>query len=173
MAAAPAGEARPLRDGFIAEWVLDSRAMTLLLALHALAAVLWVGGMFFAYLVLRPAAGALEREARLNLWGGVFGRFFPWVWASVGLLLATGYAMFLHFGVRGMHVHLMQATGILMMLLFAHLFFVPWRRFGRALAASDLGAAGAELDRIRRIVAINLVLGLATIAIGSSGRYWG
>ena len=27
--------------------------------LHTLAAVIWVGGMFFAYLILRPSAGAL------------------------------------------------------------------------------------------------------------------
>ena len=28
-------------------------------ALHVLAAVVWVGGMFFAYLVLRPAVGGI------------------------------------------------------------------------------------------------------------------
>ena len=36
-----------------------------LIALHILSAVVWVGGMFFAYMVLRPAAGRLEQVERL------------------------------------------------------------------------------------------------------------
>ena len=67
--------------------------MALLVALHVLAAVVWLGGMFFAYMVLRPAAGPLEQRERFALWHRVFGRFFPWVWASIVLLLVTGYGM--------------------------------------------------------------------------------
>jgi len=150
--------------------------MTVLVALHALAAVLWVGGMFFAYMVLRPSAGPLEPPSRLALWHRVFSRFFPWVWASIAVLLVSGYAMlFLRFGGfagAGLHIQIMQATGLLMMLLFLHLFFAPWRRFSRAVAAGALADAAAALDQIRRIVAINLVLGLITVAAGSGGRFW-
>ncbi len=150
--------------------------MSLLIALHVLAAVVWVGGMFFAYLVLRPSAGPLETPARLGLWQRVFGRFFPWVWASIVALLISGYTMlFLHFGGfagAGPHVHVMQLTGIAMMLLFLHLYFAPWRRFSRAVEAGDLQDAGKQLNQIRRIVAINLVLGLLTVAVGASGRFW-
>lgn len=150
--------------------------MPVLVALHALAAVIWVGGMFFAYAVLRPSAGPLETPARLALWRRVFGRFFPWVWLSIAVLLASGYAMlFIRFGGFAgvpLHVNVMQATGILMMLLFFHLFFAPWRRFSRAVEAGTLPDAGAALGRIRRIVAINLVLGLLTVAVGAGGRFW-
>lgn len=149
--------------------------MTILVALHALAAVVWVGGMFFAYIVLRPAAGPLETPARLSLWQRVFSRFFPWVWASIAVLLFSGYAiLFLRFGGfagAGLHIHVMQLTGILMMLLFFHLFFAPWRRFSRSVEAGALQDAGAALSQIRRIVAINLVLGLLTVAVGASGRF--
>ena len=150
--------------------------MALLVALHILAAVIWVGGMFFAFVVLRPSAGSLEPPARLALWQRVFGRFFPWVWASIAALLVSGYAMlFLHFGGFAgapLHVNIMQATGILMMLLFLHLYFAPWRRFSRAVQAGAFADAAASLDQIRRIVAINLVLGLITVAVGASGRFW-
>lgn len=150
--------------------------MTLLVALHALAAVIWVGGMFFAYMVLRPSASPLEPPSRLALWSRVFGRFFPWVWASIIALLASGYAMlFLRFGGFAgapLHVNIMQATGILMMLLFLHLYFAPWRRFFSAAEAGALPDAGAALNQIRMIVAINLVLGLVTVAVGASGRFW-
>ena len=57
--------------------------------LHALAAVVWVGGMFFARLVLAPAAASLEPGPRLTLWSRVLGRFFPWVFAAIILLLGA------------------------------------------------------------------------------------
>jgi len=150
--------------------------MIILVALHVLAAVVWVGGMFFAYMVLRPSAGPLETPTRLALWQRVFSRFFPWVWLSIAVLLVSGYSMlFVRFGGlagAGAHIHVMQLTGIAMMLLFFHLFFVPWRRFSRAVDAGALAEAATALNQIRRIVAINLVLGLLTVAIGASGRFW-
>ena len=73
----------------------------------------------------------------------------------------------------GLHVHLMQGIGIVMMLLFFHLYFAPWRRFRAALARQDHPAAAGQLNQIRVIVTINLILGLITVAVGSSGRYWG
>ena len=146
------------------------------LAIHILAAVIWVGGMFFAYMALRPSAGPLEPALRLPLWHRVFARFFPWVWASILALLASGYGMVFLFlgGFRGvgLHVHVMQGTGIVMILLFLHLFFAPWRRFQGAIAAGDLPAAGKNLETIRILVATNLILGLITVVVGATGRYW-
>jgi uncharacterized membrane protein len=150
--------------------------MPILIALHILAAVVWVGGMFFAYMVLRPSAGPLEAEARLQLWQRVFQRFFPFVWASIAVLLGSGYGMiFVDLGgLAGapLFVHVMQALGIMMMMLFLHLYFGPWRRFSAAVTGSDFSEASKRLNQIRRIVAINLVLGLATIVVGASGRLW-
>ncbi|MGH6944313.1 MAG: CopD family protein [Geminicoccaceae bacterium] len=151
--------------------------MILGLVLHILGAIIWVGGMFFAYLVLRPAAGALEGQARLALWQGVLGRFFPWVFASVIALLLSGYFMLFHglggFARAGVHVHIMQLLGWIMILLFLHLYFAPWRRFRQALGRGDHAEAARRLGQIRLVVAINLALGLLVSAIGASGRYWG
>jgi uncharacterized membrane protein len=145
--------------------------------LHSLSAVVWVGGMFFALVVLRPASGPLDPGPRLALWRRVFDRFFAWVFAAIVLLLASGFAMvfWVFAGFRGVgpHVHLMMALGILMMLIFLHLYFAPWKRFRAALAGGDNQAAAVQLNQIRILVTINLILGLVTAAIGSSGRYWG
>ena len=150
--------------------------MALLIALHVLAVVVWVGGMFFAYMVLRQSAGPLEPEVRLTLWHRVFRRFFPWVWASIVILLASGYGMmFLYFGGfagAALYIHVMQGIGIVMMLLFLHLFFVPWRRFSVAVEERHFPEAAKQLGQIRRVVAANLVLGLLTIIVGASGRFW-
>ena len=132
--------------------------------------------MFFAYMVLRPSAGPMESETRLKLWHRVFSRFFPWVWASIVLLLATGYSMmFLFFGGfagAGLYIHVMQGIGIVMMLLFLHLYFSPWRRYRRAAEHDAFPQAAKELAQIRRIVAVNLVLGVLTIIVGATGRFW-
>lgn len=150
--------------------------LILLLAAHMLAALFWVGGMAFAYTMLRPAAGALEPSARLTLWRDVFGRFLPWVAVAIVALLVSGYAMlFLEFGGfrrAPLFVHVMQGTGILMMLIFLHLYFAPWRRLQKAVHAKEWPAAGHQLAQIRKLVAINLALGVITVLVGSTGRYW-
>lgn len=150
--------------------------LSLLIAIHILAVVFWVGGMAFAYFVLRPAAGPLEPPLRLALWRRVFGRFLPWVAVSVVALLVSGYgALFLAYGSfrsTPLHVHVMQGTGVLMMLLFLHLFFAPWRRFRAAADSGALPEAAKSLDQIRMIVAINLALGAITVVVGAAGRYW-
>jgi uncharacterized membrane protein len=158
--------------------VADKTAIaTVSLILHTLSAVVWVGGMFFAHQVLRPAAVMLEPGPRLTLWSRALGRFFVWVFAAIVLLLLTGYAMvfgvYAGFGDVGLHIHLMQGIGILMVLLFLHLYFAPWRRFRTAVARQDWAEGGRQLGQIRTIVTINLVLGVIVVAIGSSGRYWG
>lgn len=150
--------------------------MSLLIPLHLLAAIIWVGGMFFAYMALRPvAATLLDPPQRLPLWTQTFLRFFPWVWLAVVLLPATGYAML--FGVlggmanAGLHVHIMQGLGWLMILLYLHMFFAPFQRLKRAVAIGDWPAGGQQLAQIRRVVGINLILGLIVAAVASSGRY--
>lgn len=141
----------------------------LLYMLHVLATVVWVGGMFFAHQVLRPVAAAqLEPPARLRLWAGVFGRFFPWVWTAVVLLLLTGQGIVLEvggFAVVPKHVHVMAGIGYLMALIFFYIYFVPYRRFAAAVKAEDWPTAGAALGQIRPMVGVNLTLGLLNIAL--------
>lgn len=150
--------------------------LIVLLAAHILAALFWVGGMAFAYMVLRPAAGSLEAPVRLTLWRDVFARFLPWVGVSIAALLVSGYAMMFmtHGGFRGvpLFIHVMQGTGILMMLIYLHLYFAPWRRLQKFVQAADWPNAGKQLAMIRKLVAINLALGVITVLIGSTGRYW-
>jgi uncharacterized membrane protein len=151
--------------------------MVTAVSLHILAAIVWIGGMFFAILVLRSSAGPLEPPERLALWRRVFGRFFPWVWVSLVLLLATGnwmiFAGWDGFAHLPLHIHLMHGIGWLMALIYLHLWFAPYRRFKAALDAGEAPVAAASLNQIRWIVTTNLALGLITAVIGASGRYWG
>jgi len=143
------------------------------LFLHLLSIVVWVGGMFFAYMALRPvAASVLEPPQRLTLWAGVFARFFPWVWVAVVLILATGLHMLMKLGGAAAphYTMTMLALGVAMMLIFAHVFFAPYKKLQRAVGEQDWKAGGAALAQIRRLIGINLSLGLLTIAVVFLGR---
>jgi uncharacterized membrane protein len=151
--------------------------MSIALALHVLAITVWVGGMFFAYMVLRPtAASQLQPPQRLPLWQGVFSRFFPWVWAAIVLILASGYWML--FGPYGgmknapIFIHIMHALGLVMMAIFLHVFFAPYKRLTQYVQQSNWQEAGKALNQIRLLVGINLIIGLINIVIGAAGKYW-
>ena len=117
--------------------------MIIAVALHVLAALIWVGGLFFILLILRPASIRIEPPQRFRLFAKVFSRYFPWVWGAIALLLITGYWMLFSrlggFAEAGLHVHVMQALGIAMMLIFGQLYHTPYKRFRAAVEGGKLG----------------------------------
>ncbi|MGE0256558.1 MAG: CopD family protein [Alphaproteobacteria bacterium] len=150
--------------------------ISILIALHVLGAVVWVGGMWVLHTAVRPAVGTLEPPQRLAVMHGALARFFPVVALAIAAILVSGYgavfAVYGGFAGLPLHVNLMQATGWIMILLFGHLWFAPWRRMKDAVARQDWKAAGAAISQIRTIVTINLALGLVTVVLGASGRFW-
>lgn len=143
-----------------------------LYTLHLLAALIWVGGMFFAWMVLPPATGTLQAPERLTLWMEVFRRFFVWVWIAVVALPITGVGM-LHMGFSGFdgaprYVHVMIGLYLAMLALFLRIQALQLPAMRRAVQAQDWPAAGATLGRIRRLVAFNLLLGLAVVVLAAA-----
>jgi uncharacterized membrane protein len=147
---------------------------TLVLALHLLAVVTWVGGMAYTLLVLRPSLGVLDPAARRSLHGETGRRFFLIIWHAMPLTLLTGWAMVL--GVYGgfaalpMAVNIMQLMGLIMAVVFLVLFFGPWKRFRAAVGAE---AAITAIGGMRRLIAINLVLGAVTVVVAAFARWPG
>jgi uncharacterized membrane protein len=144
--------------------------------LHLLAVILWVGGMAFAILVLRPSLAVLEPAQRLALHAQVFRRFFLLVWHAMPVTLLTGWAMLFgwHGGFAGTrwHVHLMNLTGVIMGVVFVIIWFGPYAGFRRAMADGRGPDAAKAVHRIRLLITINLALGLLTSAVAGLGR-WG
>jgi len=143
--------------------------MTLFKLIHLLAVLIWVGGMFFAYVVLRPAAvEMLQPPERLRLWDSVFRRFFNWVWVAVGAILVTGlYLIYLYGGIAHVarHVHIMLALGLAMMAIYGYVFFACYVPLSLHVAKQRWKEAGEILGRIRKLVALNLILGLLTVCV--------
>jgi uncharacterized membrane protein len=145
-----------------------------LVFLHLISVTVWVGGMFFAYMALRPAAAKmLEAPERLALWNATFARFFFWVWIAIALILLSGFGMIAQLGgfkTTPLYVHVMLALGLIMMAIFAHVYFAPYKRLARYVAAAEWKAAGDQLGTIRKMVGANLLLGVLTIAVATLGH---
>ncbi|MDP2254883.1 MAG: CopD family protein [Polaromonas sp.] len=137
--------------------------------LHLLAAIIWLGGVSFVLIALRPAATALlSPPQRLPLIAQVLSRFFVLVWLSIGMLLLTGLPMLLNAGMKAAPVgwHLMLGIGLLMFALFGHLYFGPFRRLKQAVSASNWPEGGRRVGQIVILALLNLVLG--ALAIGAA-----
>ena len=152
--------------------------ISLYILLHVVSAVLWVGGMFFAHVCLRPiVAGQLEPPERLKLWVGVYGRFFPVVWASLLILVITGFLMIFaiwqSMAATPLYVHIMNGLSIIMILVFMHVFFSPYKKLKQAVIVTDWPAGGSALAQIRMLVGVNIIIGVIVISVATAGRYLG
>lgn len=147
--------------------------INILLLLHLLGVVVWVGGMFFAHMALRPTvAELLHPPQRLPVLSGVFSRFFPWVWVSVMLITLSGLTLMVLMGGFKAHwpIHIMLIIGLIMAGIFAYIYFSPYVRLRQETVAQNWPVAGEAMARIRRLVGINLILGLANTCIAILGR---
>jgi len=152
--------------------------MSIAITLHILATVIWVGGMFFAHMILRPSAvEKLEPPQRLPLWVAVFKRFFFWVWIAVIILPVTGYWMI--YGVfggmenTGLYVKIMHLVGWVMVFIYSYIYFQPYQALKVAVAEQNYPEGGKQINTIRLLVTTNLILGLGTSIIASGGKYLG
>lgn len=150
--------------------------MTFFKLVHLLAVLIWVGGMFFAYMVLRPAAvDVLQPPERLRLWNNVFQRFFKWVWGAVGAILVTGLYMIYQYGGMAqvpLYVHIMLLLGLAMTAIYIYVFFACYVPLSLHVAKERWKDAGEMLGRIRKLVAVNLTLGLLTVSVVVVGMTW-
>ena len=143
-----------------------------LLLLHLAGVIVWIGGMFFAHFCLRPVAVAqLPPPQRLPLMAAVLGRFFRVVAVAVLVIVASGLLRLLDVGFAAAPRawHAMMSSGLLMAVVFAYLYGICYPALTAAVAAADWPRAGQALERIRKGVVFNLVLGAATIVVATLG----
>ncbi len=148
--------------------------MGIAITVHLIGVIIWVGGMFFAHMILRQAISkALEPEHRLPLMLKVFDGFFPWVWLSMILILASGYWMlfFVYETETTFWLSVMSVAGTLMAAIFVFIYAIPYHQFSSALKTRDMPKAVASISLIRQLILTNLVLGLLITVITLFGRH--
>jgi len=150
--------------------------IAILLVLHLLAALIWVGGMFFAHSALRPtAAEVLQPPERLKLLCGVFKRFFIWVKVSIVVLYITGFGLISLMSAQaklGAHVHAMVLIAVVMTVIFGYIYARPFKKLKLAISDNHWPVGAQAVGQIRVLMLTNLVLGLITVVIGAGGRYF-
>lgn len=148
--------------------------MGLLLTLHVLAVIIWVGGMFFSHMAFRPVAVKhLDPPLRLVLIEAVLSRFFKWVWVAVVVILITGgWLMSIYSGGQApLRLTVMTLLGSLMAALFVYLYFRPYQQLTHALKSNQMADAASSLNLVRHIITVNLTLGIVTVVIAVAGRF--
>ncbi len=147
--------------------VSSSTFWGVVLAVHLISMAAWVGGMIYALVVVRKALAVLDPAPRMQVHLITLRRFFLVVWHAVVLSVLTGYAMIWDYGGFA-HLHwsinVMNLLGLVMTGVFLFLFFGPYRKLRRAIRP-----APELLGRVRTLVTVNLVLGLAVIVVASIG----
>lgn len=139
----------------------------LILFFHLAAAVFWMGGMAFMVMALRPVlAGQLPPPQRLQVLAAVLKRFFAVVAVSIAVLLTTGVAMLGQSAAEKLPPgwHAMLGLGLVMMAVFGHIYFSPYRRLKQAIQSADWPEGGRRAGQIAMLVKINLGLGWLAIA---------
>ncbi|MCK5813449.1 MAG: CopD family protein [Cocleimonas sp.] len=147
--------------------------LSVALSVHILGIIVWVGGMFFAHQALRPAiVEVLEPPQRLSLWVATFKRFFLWVWISIVLVLVSGLWMLSLYPQIPVFMHIMLGLGVIMMLIFLHVFFAPYKKLKQAVAEERWVDGAKALGQIRLLVGINLSIGLVTTIVATAGKFY-
>lgn len=147
----------------------------ILKTVHLLAAMIWIGGMVFSHFFLRPAVAQLEPAVRLRLMHAVLGRFFNAVLVVAVLSLVSGTWLIGqvarqvvqaggHFAMP-VEWMIMSTLGGAMVLIFAYIRWVLYRRLGRAVGAANWSDGALALGQIRNWVAVNLVLGVVIVVV--------
>jgi uncharacterized membrane protein len=145
--------------------------MSLLLSLHLIAAITWIGGIFLVDLFLVPALKhqLADPASRLRIIHALFSGFFAWVWLAGAVLLGTGYWAVFRFGGFGAlspAMWVMVAGGTFMVLLALYVFFFPFLALHRAVRAADWPHAAKAAGRIRWLSSVNLVLAVPVVIAG-------
>jgi len=148
-----------------------------LITLHGFAAILWVGGLVFMYLVLRPSLQELAPESRVALMAGIFRRFFQLVWGSIAVLYVTGsgliHSLYGTMAATPLPVHFMIGVAHVMTGVFVYVWFRPYARFRRLVADGDVADALTAAYPVRRWATVNLALGLVASLLGAISPYAG
>lgn len=150
--------------------------MTVVLPIHVLATIIWLGGLFVLSLILWPGLGRMESVSRLPLWQKILSKFFVWAWVGLASIFVTGISMvFIEFGgfwgVPAIH-RINTAIGIPAIGLFVYLYFGPWKQFKTALSSGNLPAAEERLRSTRNIMSAILSLGVIASVVSVAGRYY-
>ncbi|HEY9204497.1 MAG TPA: CopD family protein [Candidatus Methanoperedens sp.] len=132
--------------------------------LHYLATIMWIGGMAFNILVLRPSMIIIDQNQRPTLGTKVLKRFIIFAWLSITVLILTGISITFHrvtfedilgtmYGIILLGKHFVTLIMILI---------VAWVSF---VLSSKFAPFAPKPDTILILVKTNLSLGILVLLL--------
>ena len=161
----------------------------LLVFLHVLSAVIWVGGMIAMRYAAHFSFQALEPRERLERTAQALGNLFKIVAPFIVILIFTAVVMAVGWGFRNAAVdadgtiidqvayatyQLVHIKEVIWMIMAANYGAMVWRliKANKALKTEDLPTAKKMLEMIGKyMVPLNIALGLIAIYLGVTLRY--
>lgn len=102
-----------------------------LLFLHIFFAILWIGGMIYSLVFLKPALGKVDENCKTAVLQNTWERFFYAVWLSIIVLFLTGITMWHQYRPdfnRNTLFHLKLLMFAIMVLNFAYIHLYLFRK---------------------------------------------
>ncbi len=143
----------------------------IIIFLHIISAVIWVGGMIAIRFAVHPSLQSIEDvDTKLGKTILVMGKFFNIVLPFIFISLATALVLLIGAGFNGWVVHVKESIWTIMSLNFGYMYFKRYRAM-KLFTKGDLVSAKQSIAMIPSLLLpINIVLGLTAIFFGVTFR---
>jgi len=140
---------------------------TIIVFLHILSAVVWVGGMIAIKVAVHPVLQSIdEPKIRLGKTLQVVGILFNLVMPFIFLSALCGIFILKGVGYSGALIHLKEAIWTLMVVNYAYMYVKRWKA-QKLYEAGDMAQAKEMVKLLPTVLLpINIVLGLMAIFVG-------
>ncbi|MFT8419782.1 MAG: hypothetical protein ABF636_13285 [Acetobacter sp.] len=141
---------------------------SLVLALHLISIIMWVGGGAYAAIVLRPSLSLLDQTQRNSVHLQTMARFFKGLTHAIPTALITGWLLVLHeggFANAPWTTNAMQLLGLIMAVLFVRMYMGTYQKLRRAIRPQAAG-----FDSVRKQVLIIVALGILAVLSACLGH---
>jgi len=148
---------------------------TLVLFLHVISAIIWVGGMIAIRLAVHPAMQNIEEpKVKMARTLEILRNFFSIVTIAVALIIVTAVVMSIGMGFKGTDlsiiVHAKEAIWLIMTLNFGVMIYRR-NRAERAFLSGAMQEAKEMLAPLAKfMIPVNIILGIVALYLGITLR---
>ena len=148
---------------------------TLIIFLHVVSAIIWVGGMIALRFAVHFTMQSIDKpETKLKLILDYLQRFFNIVRPMIGLLLVTAVIMTIGFAFKGtplaITAHIKEAIWLVMTILFI-IIYLKRNTAQMYFDAKDFKSSKETLELIAKyLIPLNIILGLIALYFGITLR---
>lgn len=129
----------------------------LLLWIHIIAVLIWIGGMLYTLFILRPSLSVIEEKKGIFM-KSIMDKFFPLVWISIATLILTeGYKA--HYFISSPLFILKLILYVVMVINFSYIYFGLYKKLSSAKNKQEI------MTKITTLIKVNFTFGIIIILL--------